>query len=502
VLPTGSGKSAIYQLAGELIDGPTIVVSPLIALQADQVHSIEAHDRLGAAVAVNSTLSTGERRERFERIAAGDVEFVFLAPEQLASPDTIDRLRDVGVRLFVVDEAHCVSEWGHNFRPDYLRLGGAIAALGHPTVLALTATAAPPVRAEIVERLGMDDPAVVVRGFDRPNIHLEVRRVHDEDVQRRAVVDEVASSAPPGILYVATRREAERYASDLRVAGLRAHHYHGGMRRDEREASHHAFLDDDLDVVVATPAFGMGIDKPNVRFVHHAQIPESLDGYYQEVGRAGRDGEPARSVLFFREADLGLRRFFVAAGGVDADTLESLAVGVAAADGYVDAVDLEERLGLSRTQLTVGLSRLESVGFLTLHLDGRVEHAGGAPEPEDAVTTALARDDAQQRYEASRLEMMRAYAETADCRGRFLLSYYGEHLDGSCGHCDRCAAGDIEVARADGPFPLGSRVGHVKWGQGTVTRYEAGNLVVLFDTGGYRTLAVDHVVDNDLIRPA
>ncbi|GGI08532.1 RecQ family ATP-dependent DNA helicase [Egicoccus halophilus] len=499
VLPTGSGKSAIYQLAAELIDGPTIVVSPLIALQADQVRSIAGHERLGEAVALNSTLRAAERRELFERLRRGELEFVFLAPEQLANPDTLDELRDAGVRLFVVDEAHCVSEWGHDFRPDYLRLGSAIEALGHPTVLALTATAAPPVRQEIVERLSLRDPNLVIRGFDRPNIFLEVRRTHDEDVHRRAVIDEVAGGELPGIVYVATRREAERYAADLRVAGLRADHYHGAMSKDERNASHRAFLADELDVVVATPAFGMGIDKPNVRFVHHAQIPESVDSYYQEVGRAGRDGEPARAVLFFREADLGLRKFFNAAGGMDADTLEDLAVGIAAAEGYVDSVDLQDRLGLTETALTVGLTRLEETDFVELHHDGRVEHLDDAPAPREAVDAAIARDQAQQRYESSRLEMMRAYAETDGCRGQFLLNYYGEHLDDTCGHCDHCRAGTAEAPPDEVPFPLESRVHHPKWGNGIVTRYEDDKVVVLFDEGGYRTLSLEHVVVNDLL---
>jgi ATP-dependent DNA helicase RecQ len=210
VLPTGSGKSAIYQIAGELIDGPTLVVSPLIALQADQVRSIEERRGLSKAAALNSTLSASERDDVVARLQAGDLEFVFLAPEQLANERTIAQLAEARPSLFVVDEAHCVSDWGHDFRPDYLRLGAAIEALGHPPVLALTATAAPPVRHEIVERLALADPRVVVRGFDRPNIHLSVRRVQDEDTHRAAVVEAVEASEHPGIVYVATRRGAER----------------------------------------------------------------------------------------------------------------------------------------------------------------------------------------------------------------------------------------------------------------------------------------------------
>ena len=499
VLPTGSGKSAIYQLAAELIEGPTVVVSPLIALQTDQVRSIEGYEELGAAAALNSTLTSHQRTDVLDSLSSGELEFLFLAPEQLAREETIDELRSVDVHLFVVDEAHCVSDWGHDFRPDYLRLGPAIDALGHPVVIALTATAAPPVRAEIIERLGLHDPAVVVRGFDRPNIHLSVEHVEDEDLHHRAVVAAVADASPPGILYVATKREAERYAEDLRVEGLRAEHYHGGLGRHERHERHEAFLLGRLDVMVATPAFGMGIDKPDVRFVHHARIPDSLDSYHQEVGRAGRDGEPAEAKLLFREKDLGLRRFFAAGGRADPDLLEQLATFIDRAEGNVDLAGAADRLGLSRGQVTREMTGLATTGFARLHPDGTIERLPHGPSPQQAAVAAVERDESHRRYRESRLEMMRNYAETDRCRGRFILDYYGEHLEGTCGHCDRCDAGVENDIPQRVPFPLDARVAHPKWGAGTVTRYEEDRVVVLFDDGGYRTLSLDVVEQHDLL---
>jgi len=308
VMSTGAGKSAIYQLAGLLLDGPTIVVSPLIALQRDQMESVDE----GEATTLNSTMAEVDREQAIEGVQDGEIEFVLLAPEQLANEETLAELVAARPSLFVVDEAHCVSQWGHDFRPDYLNLLHAIEALGRPTVLALTATAAPPVRDEIVERLGLREPEVIVRGFDRPNIRLGVRRFHDAEAKTRALVEAVAGTAPPGIVYVATQKGAERLAGQLADAGVRAAAYHGGMSARRRDAAQEAFMADDgaVDVMVATIAFGMGIDKPDVRFVFHHDVSESIDAYYQELGRAGRDGEPAQATLFYRVEDVGRRRFF------------------------------------------------------------------------------------------------------------------------------------------------------------------------------------------------
>jgi ATP-dependent DNA helicase RecQ len=321
VMSTGYGKSAIYQLAGELLDGPTIVVSPLIALQRDQVEAME-EAAPGEAAELNSTISQGKREELMESLREGEREFVLLAPEQLAKEEVLEELREAKPSLLVVDEAHCISEWGHDFRPDYLRLGAFAEQLGSPALLALTATASPPVRREIVERLGMEDPAVIVRGFDRPNLHLEVRRFSEEHVKERALVEAVQAAEKPGIVYIATRKASEELAVELQEAGVVAEAYHAGLGPKRRGELQDTFMDDGIETIVATTAFGMGIDKPNVRFVFHAGLSDSVDSYYQEVGRAGRDGEPARACVFYRPEDQAIRRFLAGGGSEKREEFE------------------------------------------------------------------------------------------------------------------------------------------------------------------------------------
>src|SRR4051794_35259157 len=288
VMSTGYGKSAIYQIAAMLIPGPTVVVSPLIALQSDQVTELE-REGAGGAAAVSSFVPEGARREALEELSEGSLEFLFLSPEQLANDEVLGDVAAARPSLFVVDEAHLISEWGHDFRPEYLHLGAVAEAIGRPPILALTATAAPPVRDEIIERLGMRSPEVLVRGFDRPNIRFAVERFHRARDKRRALVERVAEAVKPGIVYAATRRLATELADELSAAGVSAVAYHGGMGRRARTEAQEAFMADRVEVVVATTAFGMGVDKPNVRFVFHSEPSESVDAYYQEVGRAGRD---------------------------------------------------------------------------------------------------------------------------------------------------------------------------------------------------------------------
>src|SRR3954469_14613792 len=493
VLSTGSGKSAIYQIAGLLTKGATVVVSPLIALQRDQVDALR--ERALGAAQLNSSVPEGEREEALAELAEDALEFLFLAPEQLAHAEVLDEVAAAQATLVVVDEAHCISEWGHDFRPDYLRLGAAIEALGHPPVLALTATAAPPVRDEIVQRLGLRDAAVLVRGFDRPNFRFAVERFvgeRAEDRKLRALEERVAAPPGHGIVYVATRRQAEELAGAL---GPRAAFYHAGMRPRDRDDVHERFRDGSLEVVVATTAFGMGIDKPDVRWVFHAEVSESVDAYFQEAGRAGRDGTHAEITLFYRPEDLGLRRFFAGGGHLEVDELARVLQLVESAPET-----LHERAELSDTKLAAALARLEEAGAVRVELDGSA-HAV-ASRPRDALRRAAEAEERRRSFERSRVDMMRAYAETGDCRRGFLLSYFGELFTPPCGRCDNCEAGRSAPPPSDVPFTVGTRVVHHSWGVGVIQRYEEEAVVVLFDEAGYKTLAVDVVVSRGLLQPS
>ena len=496
IMATGYGKSAIYQLAGLAIEGPTLVVSPLIALQRDQVERLQDAG-YGGAASVSSHVPEKQREAALEDAADDALEFLFMAPEQLSNPDVLAEVAAAAPSLMVVDEAHCISEWGHDFRPDYLRLGDVAAAIGHPPVLALTATASPPVRDEIVRRLNLHDPLIAVHGFDRPNLHFAVERFYDEAAKERTLIERVIELAKPGIVYTATRKDTERIADDLAAAGLRAAAYHGGMAAGLREAVQTAFMDDETEVIVATTAFGMGVDKPNVRFVVHHTVADAVDSYWQEVGRAGRDGEPAAALLLYRQEDLGLRRFFAGGGKVHAPEIQAVAEAVA--DGEEDPTALQERTDLSASKLMTAVGRLEDVGAVEVALDGQVRATDELDG--EAVVAAAEEQENREAFDRSRIDMMRAYAELSKaCRREFLLSYFGETTDGPCGNCDLCLAGEAIGAPDDAPFEVGARVVHAKWGEGTVQRYEEGKVVLLFDSVGYKALALDVVAGSDLLQ--
>jgi len=384
VAPTGGGKSLCYQLPAVLLPGTTLVLSPLISLMEDQVRALEA--RGIAATFLASTLSREENGRRLAAIRRGEHPLVYAAPERLGSEGFLEAIGAAGLALVAIDEAHCIVQWGHDFRPDYLRIGEALARLQPPRVIACTATATPDAREEIVRRLGWDPAGtrLLLRGFARPNLHLAARGVrgpreaegHTAGALAEALGDPL-SPAGAGIVYAATRRSAETLAGKLRERGWDATAYHAGLEPALRARISAGFAERTLPVVVATSAFGMGIDRPDVRVVVHAQLPASIEAYYQEVGRAGRDGDAARGLLLFAGADIVLRR------------------------------------------------RLASRG-----------EGGAEASPEDAAR-------------ALRLfrELLH-YVDAATCRHDFILRYFGDEAEslGGCGHCDVCR--DVD-ARAD-----------------------------------------------------
>jgi ATP-dependent DNA helicase RecQ len=483
VLPTGGGKSAIYELAGLMRARPTVVVSPLIALQDDQLAHLRAAGL--TAVVLNSQQSARARAAALAESSEPEA-FVFLSPEQLSNTQTREALKRAQPGLFVVDEAHLISQWGHDFRTDYMRLGAQADALEAPVRMALTATAAEPVRLEICRRLGLRDPEVVVGDFDRPHIELSARRVRSEEEKQRQLAATAAELDGPGIVYAATHAHAEEARDALAAEGHRVTLYHAGLPAHVRHDAMSAYLDGSARIVAATVAFGMGIDKPDVRWVLHMDPPPSLDSYYQEIGRAGRDGEPAHARLLHRQEDFGAAVHFTSRP-VPATALEHVARQLASG----------EVVPVTR-QATAALVRLVDLGAAVWDADGEVRWTGAS-----TVAAAVAASDAETKreieIERTRLEMMRRYAEHAGCRRSFLLSYFGQDYPGPCGNCDNDRAPLLEQP-IEQPFAVGDRVASERWGEGTVQRYDGDQVTVLFDDHGYRDLLVPLVLERQLLR--
>lgn len=496
VARSGAGKTAVYAVATLLSDRTTVVVSPLLALQRDQVSSLRTSGL--RAEALSSALGSGRRRAVADAARRGDVDVLLVSPEQLARPDVLELLRDVGPGLLVVDEAHCMSEWGHDFRPDYLHLAGARHRLGDPRVLALTATASPRVRQEVVDGLQMHAARVLVHDADRPNIWLGGRTVAGADERDRAAVEAATSTAGAGIVYARTRRQVEELVAALRSAGATPLGYHAGMRTDERRRTERDFLTGTADLVVATSAFGMGVDRADVRFVVHAGAPTSLDEYYQEVGRAGRDGAPAVAVLVHDPADVGRNHYLRSGGSPRATTVRAVlaALDDADADAAPDRAALARRAGITPRTASRVLALLAAVGAVRDDGDAwrRTDDRGPA-----AVLAALAEHrERVTALEGSRVEMVRTYAETTDCRRRVLLELLGEEHPERCGACDACDAGTSREVAED-RVHVGQPVVHAQWGPGTVSLVEPGRVTVLFAERGYVTLDADVALDSGVL---
>jgi ATP-dependent DNA helicase RecQ len=346
----------------------------------------------------------------------------------------------------------------------------------------------------------MRDPAVLVKGFDRPNIWLGVERFHDERTKREALLDAVVDAEKPGIVYVATKKHAESVAEALRERGVNAAHYHAGMSSGDRQSTQDAFMNDETEVMVATIAFGMGVDKSNVRFVFHYDISDAIDSYYQEIGRAGRDDQPARALLFYRPEDLALHHFFAGGGKVGMEEVETVARLLDRSDEPVDPNALKEQTGLSGAKVSTAITRLEEAGLIEILPTGEVLEVERHPSIRRAAREAVEAEEHYREFERSRIDMIRGYAEVYDCRREYLLNYFGESFDPPCGNCDNCQAGRFTVSEdQDHPFPINTRVVHKTLGPGLVERYETDTMVVLFEEGGYKKLATELVIDSGVL---
>ena len=400
VMPTGGGKSLCYQVPALMQESLTVIVSPLISLMKDQVDSL-LQSSVAEAATLHSGLSPEERWEVERKVRTGEIKMLYIAPERLRSLEFVLALRRAGVGLFVVDEAHCISEWGHNFRPDYLFLPRVVKDLGSPPVLALTATATPRVREDILRSLAMRSPEVVVTSFNRPNLTYRVIETKKKESKLPLILDVIRRSPPPGIVYATTRKECEEMAAGLRRSGIEAAHYHAGLSSADRSDVQERFMTDELPVVVATIAFGMGVDKPNVRFVVHSSVPASLPAYIQEAGRAGRDGEPSECVVLYRSADLGRRRRLVTVSSAGEDEVGSFfrALAGVANGGRINAPfsSLAALGGVEQDAAGIMLRGLEESGLVArgydlwagVEVESLEEEPEGLREEISAVHAAL-----------------------------------------------------------------------------------------------------------------
>src|SRR3954469_10715335 len=457
VMPTGSGKSLCYQLPALLRDDLTVVVSPLVALMQDQVEALEARGLGDRVRLVNAQQDPAANAQSLRLAAEGELRLLYVAPERFSSPGFFERLDQARVGLFVVDEAHCVSQWGHDFRPDYFRLADAARALGADALLASTATATPRVAVDIAQRLGLRDPLKVATGFDRPNLTFVVSSPAPHEKRSLMVEALRAEDALPAIVYAGTRAGAEEIAGELSEAlGEEALPYHAGLERGHRAEVLRRFLRDEARVVVATNAFGMGVDKPNVRTVVHASVPASLEAYYQEAGRAGRDGDPARAILLAENRDKALHVHFIKRDEVDERVPPRLAARLATeADGgalpgmgparyNVDAVELAEWVGVGGEQLRSLVGHLSRAGVIEPAPSSPDRVAGRVVGDFDGLAVARCRQSIAEGGKA-RWRQYRdiwAYVESADCRRRSILRHFGDRSElrgaGLC--CDACGA--------------------------------------------------------------
>ncbi len=454
VMPTGGGKSLCYQLPALCREGVTLVVSPLIALMKDQVDALE---QKGVAVTlINSTLSWDEQRERLDGMKRGDFSLVYIAPERFKASSFMNALEGVKISMVAVDEAHCLSQWGHDFRPDYMRLGNALEALGRPQCIALTATATAVVREDIRSVLKLREPFERISGFERPNLSISVTSV-EKVAQKYAKMKKTIEAHKTGIVYCATRKKVEEVAETIHSWGLNCVAYHGGMSDKERERTQNQFIKKEADIAVATNAFGMGIDRSDVRFVIHFEIPGSVEAYYQEAGRAGRDGEAAVCDLLFNYADTRTQEFFIQGVNPGAQLIRELYQFLLsdADENYEVFRTLDEIKEATGTKNAMGLGN--GLGHL---MRSRMVERFDVPGSRTKGTRLLrpeviARDleineealEEKERRDREKLEKVVQLCYANTCRQQWILEYFGEVDAPLCGSCDVCQGSENSERR-------------------------------------------------------
>jgi len=440
VMPTGGGKSLCYQLPALLFPGVTLVISPLIALMKDQVDALNARDI--PATYINSSLSYDDQLMRLRGMSRGEYRLVYIAPERFRNTRFVESLKGCRISLFAVDEAHCISQWGHDFRPDYLRLREAADALGRPRIIALTATATPQVRSDIAAQLGLNQASPFVAGFDRHNLMLRVEPCKSDKDRLTAAYQVVKRAKGSGIIYCSTRKAVDDVAGKLQRMGLTVGSYHAGLDETKRSRIQDYFMAGDLDAIVATNAFGMGVDKPDIRFVTHYNLPGSIEAYYQEVGRAGRDGLPSLCALLFNYIDTRIHDFFIEGSYPPRQVIEqvySCLLGLKSELIFLSASELLARVGTkNEIAINSALIYLEKAGHIARPQarDQAIRMIDRAPVGELRVDWAgIALHEAAERR---KLREMVNFAYHERCLRQFILRYFGDRREATNCRCSNC----------------------------------------------------------------